>query len=124
MTAIRLDSEDTIEAPSPATRPSDCIARAFRLPNSTPLQQKARKQSVMKTPNGGTPPAAAVAARRAAATSTRPASATIDSRSEEHTSELQSLMRNSYAVFCLKKKTNRTILIQQLELTVTCTSIV
>src|SRR3546814_6410376 len=28
---------------------------------------------------------------------------TID-RSEEHTSELQSLMRNSYAVFCLKKK--------------------
>src|SRR3546814_3083504 len=29
-----------------------------------------------------------------------------DSRSEEHTSELQSLMRISYAVFCLKKKTN------------------
>src|SRR3546814_7569330 len=26
-------------------------------------------------------------------------------RSEEHTSDLQSLMRNSYAVFCLKKKT-------------------
>src|SRR3546814_6355261 len=29
-------------------------------------------------------------------------------RSEEHTSELQSLMRNSYAVFCLKKKKNTT----------------
>src|SRR3546814_9372598 len=29
-----------------------------------------------------------------------------DARSEEHTSELQSLMRISYAVFCLKKKTN------------------
>src|SRR3546814_6519877 len=29
------------------------------------------------------------------------------SRSEEHTSELQSLMRISYAVFCLKKKTKR-----------------
>src|SRR3546814_2252024 len=29
-------------------------------------------------------------------------------RSEEHTSELQSLMRISYAVFCLKKKTNYT----------------
>src|SRR3546814_8960905 len=28
------------------------------------------------------------------------------SRSEEHTSELQSLMRISYAVFCLKKKTH------------------
>src|SRR3546814_2612742 len=33
----------------------------------------------------------------------------IDSpRSEEHTSELQSLMRISYAVFCLKKKKKRT----------------
>src|SRR3546814_7963898 len=30
--------------------------------------------------------------------------AVTDSRSEEHTSELQSLMRISYAVFCLKKK--------------------
>src|SRR3546814_3610176 len=29
-------------------------------------------------------------------------------RSEEHTSELQSLMRISYAVFCLKKKQNKT----------------
>src|SRR3546814_4690911 len=31
-----------------------------------------------------------------------------DERSEEHTSELQSLMRNSYAVFCLKKKIKQT----------------
>src|SRR3546814_5978071 len=31
----------------------------------------------------------------------------IAMRSEEHTSELQSLMRISYAVFCLKKKKNR-----------------
>src|SRR3546814_10840043 len=30
---------------------------------------------------------------------------TVRARSEEHTSELQSLMRISYAVFCLKKKT-------------------
>src|SRR3546814_1360263 len=30
-------------------------------------------------------------------------------RSEEHTSELQSLMRISYAVFCLKKKTRKTL---------------
>src|SRR3546814_5075567 len=28
-------------------------------------------------------------------------------RSEEHTSELQSLMRNTYAVFCLKKQINK-----------------
>src|SRR3546814_4358618 len=33
------------------------------------------------------------------------------SRSEEHTSELQSLMRISYAVFCLKKKHNKSTLI-------------
>src|SRR3546814_1829776 len=32
----------------------------------------------------------------------------LESRSEEHTSELQSLMRISYAVFCLKKKTKNT----------------
>src|SRR3546814_9965994 len=32
-------------------------------------------------------------------------------RSEEHTSELQSLMRNSYAVFCLKKKQIITLLL-------------
>src|SRR3546814_10883331 len=40
-----------------------------------------------------------------------------EQRSEEHTSELQSLMRNSYAVFCLKKKTQSntiTILITRL----------
>src|SRR3546814_6234184 len=32
------------------------------------------------------------------------ADSNFETRSEEHTSELQSLMRNSYAVFCLKKK--------------------
>src|SRR3546814_1969440 len=34
--------------------------------------------------------------------------AAVAFRSEEHTSELQSLMRISYAVFCLKKKTTKT----------------
>src|SRR3546814_5711467 len=33
----------------------------------------------------------------------------LSTRSEEHTSELQSLMRISYAVFCLKKKIHTTI---------------
>src|SRR3546814_1875087 len=33
----------------------------------------------------------------------------VDFRSEEHTSELQSLMRISYAVFCLKKKKYNTV---------------
>src|SRR3546814_9007571 len=33
-----------------------------------------------------------------------PSNGAVNVRSEEHTSELQSLMRSSYAVFCLKKK--------------------
>src|SRR3546814_19221927 len=37
-----------------------------------------------------------------------PEPGTLIQRSEEHTSELQSLMRSSYAVFCLKKKTTHT----------------
>src|SRR3546814_9497129 len=36
-----------------------------------------------------------------------PRRAAAPDRSEEHTSELQSLMRISYAVFCLKKKKNK-----------------
>src|SRR3546814_10348538 len=40
-------------------------------------------------------------------TGDRPPSCSCDFRSEEHTSELQSLMRISYAVFCLKKKTHQ-----------------
>src|SRR3546814_3929545 len=36
-----------------------------------------------------------------------PATNLFPARSEEHTSELQSLMRISYAVFCLKKKTKK-----------------
>src|SRR3546814_7275348 len=39
----------------------------------------------------------------------RPYGGTSGQRSEEHTSELQSLMRISYAVFCLKKKKNQNI---------------
>src|SRR3546814_2341384 len=39
-----------------------------------------------------------------------PAHSRENSRSEEHTSELQSLMRHSYAVFCLKKTNDKTLL--------------
>src|SRR3546814_10130142 len=39
-------------------------------------------------------------------------------RSEEHTSELQSLMRNSYAVFCLKKKNQKNELTQNKQYTI------
>src|SRR3546814_2664831 len=40
-------------------------------------------------------------------------------RSEEHTSELQSLMRISYAVFCLKKKKQTTVLRQKPDIFIT-----
>src|SRR3546814_1328551 len=42
-------------------------------------------------------------------------------RSEEHTSELQSLMRISYAVFCLKKKNNNNTLATIVPLSITQT---
>src|SRR3546814_1234214 len=51
-------------------------------------------------PRSGPPPGRSTPCRRPSGE--RPS---CDSRSEEHTYELQSLMRISYAVFCLKKKT-------------------
>src|SRR3546814_7304536 len=42
----------------------------------------------------------------------------IRNRSEEHTSELQSLMRTSYAVFCLKKKKTHKAYLHHTQLTV------
>src|SRR3546814_1145797 len=45
----------------------------------------------------------------------------LERRSEEHTSELQSLMRISYAVFCLKKKNNTTHIHTLTQLTLTNT---
>src|SRR3546814_7388182 len=56
-------------------------------------------------PNDGVPRTGA--ARVEAPTRPKSISASGETRSEEHTSELQSLMRISYAVFCLKKKNTR-----------------
>src|SRR3546814_8165534 len=70
--------------------------------------RKMRKDSsvarpdMMRTPSQMTPSAMAGATN--AVSSDNTAVAMPATRSEEHTSELQSLMRNSYAVFCLKKK--------------------
>src|SRR3546814_3396626 len=78
------------------------IGKAHRLGlKSRPSPVKATEK-VAKAPKPVAPnPIAPVAAPRAAAPAfSRP-------RSEEHTSELQSLMRISYAVFCLKKKTTQ-----------------
>src|SRR3546814_8288587 len=53
----------------------------------------------LRTAGGGSEPLSCEAGR----------SRTACARSEEHTSELQSLMRISYAVFCLKKKNKKTL---------------
>src|SRR3546814_7332759 len=84
---------------------SSDLSRSHRL-----HQQRSRCRPHLRSPPeqssascrpGACPECCRAAMRRAAA-------AAIHVRSEEHTSELQSLMRISYAVFCLKKKTNIT----------------
>src|SRR3546814_2137020 len=68
-------------------------------PYTTLFRSPGRARSVRCTPSSRIP-TRAVSFRRGTSRRTRPRSI----RSEEHTSELQSLMRISYAVFCLKKK--------------------
>src|SRR3546814_10026861 len=77
-------------------------------------RRKSRQIMVGNVPVGGDAP---VTVQTMTNTPTSDATATIDQirrcedagvRSEEHTSELQSLMRISYAVFCLKKKQDTT----------------
>src|SRR3546814_8135970 len=59
-------------------------------PQFVAARQKARESYLLETAAWGVP--------------ARCRANICDGRSEEHTSELQSLMRISYAVFCLKKK--------------------
>src|SRR3546814_6512902 len=86
------------DASSTGRSPTDKLSPAFFVSSTTGLavptnknrhkQQRYRHKPLMK----GSPRCMAFA----------------NSRSEEHTSELQSLMRISYAVFCLKKKKKKT----------------
>src|SRR3546814_7505971 len=59
-------------------------------------------RSILSSSTGA--PSADLRASSLVASVSRAVSSKLDVRSEEHTSELQSLMRISYAVFCLKKK--------------------
>src|SRR3546814_1813839 len=96
-----------------ATSNADRTASEARRPgsgNPGRRRQPSGARERWKPDRGETPQAARCATR----TRARPAmflgrgrpdfKARCTSRSEEHTSELQSLMRISYAVFCLKKK--------------------
>src|SRR3546814_10367277 len=75
-------------------KPRPIILRLCLPKNNTIEPSPIPPWAVVLTRHGGTCPAAC---RK-----------TENSRSEEHTSELQSLMRISYAVFCLKKKKKTT----------------
>src|SRR3546814_2807750 len=73
-------------------------------PMLAPAPAMAAAQPLAPTPAAIAPPPEGVPVEAVKLSSMRK---TI--RSEEHTSELQSLMRISYAVFCLKKKIEKTI---------------
>src|SRR3546814_4655128 len=82
-----------IRRPPRSTR-TDTLFPYTTLFRSAPIPPK---NGSPRQPAGVSPSSALPASRNHASTGP-------DSRSEEHTSELQSLMRISYAVFCLKKK--------------------
>src|SRR3546814_3809999 len=84
------DSLDGKEAMAP---PADCSIRSIILPAPRTLSPFTSSGTRTGLSRDATPPACQIQ---------------LTSRSEEHTSELQSLMRISYAVFCLKKKTQYT----------------
>src|SRR3546814_10326314 len=88
------------------------VRGAFRVAEKARPAIKGRNviliDDVMTT--GATAGACARALLRAGATSVHVLTWARALRSEEHTSELQSLMRISYAVFCLKKKKAKNIL--------------
>src|SRR3546814_9356418 len=66
------------------------------------------RRSVARDRIGCWTPRISTATGRDKVSSGSPSQITTSARSEEHTSELQSLMRNSYAVFCLKKQLKKT----------------
>src|SRR3546814_7768685 len=106
------DSASTTNSPPTRTRTSSCCAVTAIVASAPPSARL--PVSPMKTAAGGAlnhRKARQAPMIAAANTASSPAPGTC--RSEEHTSELQSLMRITYAVFCLTKKKNHTILILQ-----------
>src|SRR3546814_14808054 len=90
----------------------------FRSPQALTRYNNYRAAIINGAPAPGHSSGAALAAMERLSATTLPAGYSFEwtgtalqekavPRSEEHTSELQSLMRTSYAVFCLKKTTNK-----------------
>src|SRR3546814_3400477 len=88
--------------------PSEVIIARTKVPESAEVTRKMKTKATARVLSTGVPGKYSKKKKRAFDTSSNTTSARPPppySRSEEHTSELQSLMRISYAVFCLKKKT-------------------
>src|SRR3546814_4004863 len=89
------------ESPNPARMQTGLPSALFRTNRPEPRGGQAKRTALMGGSRNGLwlhrSPASSLSHRP-------PVVDPIASRSEEHTSELQSLMRISYAVFCLKKK--------------------
>src|SRR3546814_4058744 len=84
--------------PAPCSRMARAASSRIRVRVSSFCLQRS---TMMSAPS---PPAYLRRGERPPPTDSAPVGALRIRRSEEHTSELQSLMRISYAVFCLKKK--------------------
>src|SRR3546814_14096806 len=76
----------------------------FRSPCWAPSHRREPRPPARRTPPRSPPPS--TASRTSLPRTGGRWASEAGTRSEEHTSELQSLMRSSYAAFCLKKKKN------------------
>src|SRR3546814_6339126 len=85
----------------PSARPRACRASA----RSAPTPARPRDRANGPAPHSRRPPSIRTSRPQAGGSTPHATPCPAHKRSEEHTSELQSLMRISYAVFCLKKKT-------------------
>src|SRR3546814_6029419 len=94
----------------PSTLPSDCASGEVLPGFAARLNPPHQAQRVTLQQDVGRPlaPARRRRSRGPGSIPARPPLDRPDARSEEHTSELQSLMRISSAVFCLKKKNKKT----------------
>src|SRR3546814_9604806 len=93
---------EDVPAPEPAQTDTKA-ARMKKARRSGPFPCCSKRYRGIRNPSRPCRPC-----RRRPASPALPSSAAQPPRSEEHTSELQSLMRISYAVFCLKKTNNQT----------------
>src|SRR3546814_2264312 len=103
LAGVRLVLQMSIDRVAPVIRRSDCDDRPVHLANAGLDRRDAEDRAIgMRRYNLAFTDLDIV----------RPPVGRLNDRSEEHTSELQSLMRISYAVFCLKKKKIKLIIAQ------------